>query len=74
MLPSDPDTKDSARKATRNWMKYSGMAFQMIGVMLACVFAGIYLDGRLGTSPLLTVVLSLMGVAGGLYVALKDFI
>lgn len=55
-------------------MKYSGMAFQMIGVMLAFVFGGIYLDSWLETSPLLTVVMSLFGVSGGLYVALKDFI
>jgi len=55
-------------------MKYSGMAFQMIGVMLAFVFGGIYLDGWFGTSPILTIVMSLLGVAGGLYLALKDFI
>lgn len=55
-------------------MKYSGMAFQMIGIMLAFVFGGLYLDGWLETSPLFTVVLSLLGVAGGLYVSLKDFI
>lgn len=55
-------------------MKYSGMAFQMIGIMLAFVFAGVYLDGWFGTTPLLTVVMSLLGVAGGLYVSLKDFL
>jgi F0F1-type ATP synthase assembly protein I len=55
-------------------MKYSGMAFQMIGVLLIFVFAGVYLDGWLETSPLLTVIMSLFGVAGGLYLALKDFI
>ena len=65
---------DKARKNTRNWMKYSGMAFQMIGIMLAFVFAGVYLDGWFGTTPLLTVVMSLLGVAGGLYVSLKDFL
>lgn len=55
-------------------MKYSGMAFQMIGVMLVFVFGGIYLDGWFGISPVLTVLMSLIGVAAGLYVALKDFI
>jgi len=65
---------DKARKNTRNWMKYSGMAFQMIGIMLAFVFAGVYLDGWFGTTPLLTVVMSLLGVAGGLYLSLKDFL
>ena len=74
MLPPDPDSRDPARKVTRNWMKYSGMAFQMIGVMLACVFAGIYLDSWLGTNPIFTIVMSLIGVSGGLYAAIKDFI
>jgi hypothetical protein len=55
-------------------MKYSGMAFQMIGIMLAFVFGGIYLDRWLDTGPILTVVMSLLGVAGGLYAALKDFL
>lgn len=55
-------------------MKYSGMAFQMIGILLAFVFAGVYLDEWLGTDPILTLVMSLLGVAGGLYVSLKDFI
>lgn len=55
-------------------MKYSGMAFQMIGILLAFAFGGIYLDKWLGTSPLFTVIMSLLGVSGGLYVSLKDFL
>jgi len=46
----------------------------MIGVLLVCVFAGIYFDDWLGTDPILVIVMSLVGVAGGLYLALKDFI
>ncbi|TXF91530.1 AtpZ/AtpI family protein [Neolewinella aurantiaca] len=55
-------------------MKYSGMAFQMIGIILAFVFGGVYLDRWLETGPVFTVVLSLVGVAGGLYTSLKDFL
>jgi len=55
-------------------MKYSGMAVQMIGIMLGFVFGGIYLDKWLEMSPFFTVVLALAGVAGGLYSALKDFL
>ena len=46
----------------------------MIGVICAFVFAGIWLDGYFGTEPLLTIVLSLVGVAGGLYSGLRDFL
>ena len=55
-------------------MKYTGMAFQMIVTILVFVFGGIYLDEYLGTDPWATVVLSLVGVAAGLYVSLKDFL
>lgn len=55
-------------------MKYSGMAFQMIGIILAFVFAGVYLDRWLETGPIFTVVMSLLGVAGGLYTSLRDFL
>lgn len=55
-------------------MKYSGMAVQMIGILLVFAFAGQYLDKWLGTDPWLTLVLTLLGVASALYVALKDFI
>jgi F0F1-type ATP synthase assembly protein I len=68
------EEKEKLRKGTRNWMKYSGMAFQMIGVLLAFVFGGIYLDEWLGSTPWATVVLSLLGVTAGLYVSLRDFI
>lgn len=74
MLNPSEEERDKARKGTVNYLKYSGMAFQMIGILLVCVLGGIWLDGRLGTNPWLTVFLSLVGVGGGLYVSLKDFI
>jgi F0F1-type ATP synthase assembly protein I len=72
--PLNEPEKEEVRKATRSWMKYSGMAVQMIGVMLAFVFAGKYLDQWLGTDPWLVLVMSLLGVGSALYVSLKDFI
>lgn len=57
-----------------NWLKYAGMAIQMAVTILVFVFGGISLDEWLGTAPWLTVVLSLAGVAAGLYVSLKDFL
>jgi F0F1-type ATP synthase assembly protein I len=70
----DDEVRKELPRNTRNWMKYSGMAVQMIGIMLVFVFSGIYLDKWLEMSPLFTVVLALAGVAGGLYSALKDFL
>ncbi len=73
IAPEDID-KDKVRKQGRSWMKYSGMAIQMALTILAFVFGGMYLDNWLGTGPWLLVAGSLLGVAAGLYVSLKDFL
>lgn len=74
MLPLNSEDKEDIRNQGRNWIKYSGMAFQMIGILLAFVFGGIYLDQWLETGPWGLLILSLLGVFGGLYAALKDFL
>ncbi len=43
-------------------MKYSGLAFQMLGIIGGSAWLGYWLDGRLGTSPWLTIGLLLLGV------------
>lgn len=73
-MPAENEKKEALRARGRNWMKYSGMAFQMIGTILAFVFGGIYIDQWLETDPWALIIGSLLGVFGGLYVALKDFL
>ena len=65
-----PEDRDNSR----DWIKYSGLGFQMIATILIFVFGGIYADEYFGTDPTLTIVGSLLGVAAGLYVALRDFL
>lgn len=68
-------TKDAKERPSQAyWMKYAGMATQLAISITVCALLGRYLDGRFETGSLLTVVLSLFGVFGGLYLALKDFI
>jgi F0F1-type ATP synthase assembly protein I len=75
MLPiEEEEDKEQAKEQGRSWMKYSGMAVQMIVPILVFVFAGQYLDEWLGTDPWMMVVLSLLGVTAGLYISLKDFL
>ena len=62
------------RPSQAYWIKYAGMATQLAVSITVCALLGRYLDGRFDTGSLLTVVLSLFGVFGGLYLALKDFI
>lgn len=63
-------------------MKYTSMAFQMIGAILVLVFLGRYLDKNLSKNvpsnksgagfPLFTFLGTIMGVAASLYLALKS--
>jgi len=56
------------------YMKYSGMAFQLFAGIFLGVWGGIKLDALLNSKPWFTVILSLFGIAAGLYSVLKDFI
>ncbi len=71
--------KDSNPKkgnnAIKNFARYSGMAFQMIGIILATTWGGIKLDTLTGLkTPVFTIILSLFGVFAAIWVAVKDFI
>ena len=70
--PSSP--KKQPTDQGRDWVKYTGLGFQMIATLVIFVFAGVYLDEYLGYEMVFTLILSLLGVAAGLYVALKDFL
>jgi F0F1-type ATP synthase assembly protein I len=71
--------KDSNPKkgnnAIKNFARYSGMAFQMIGIILATTWGGMKLDQLTGLkTPVFTIILSLLGVFAAIWVAVKDFI
>lgn len=51
-----------------------GIGAQLIGTIGVCIFIGIWLDGQLGTNPWITILLSLVGVIGGLWVSVKDLL
>jgi MFS-type transporter involved in bile tolerance (Atg22 family) len=56
-------------------MKYASMGTQLFVIMAVFTFGGYYLDHRLGLKiPVLTVVLSLIGIAAAFYLTLKDLL
>jgi len=58
-----------------SFIRYSGMGFQMIAIILLFYWAGSKLDERSGNEkPVYTAVLCLLGVFAGLYIVLKEFI
>jgi len=67
--------KNKLNKGIKDFGKYSGIAFQMIGIILISVWGGIKLDKLTGWhTPVFTIVLSLLGVFAAIYTAVKDFI
>ena len=67
--------KNLQNKGIKDFARYSGMAFQMIGIILVTVWGGVKLDKLTGWhTPVFTIVLSLLGVFAAIYTAVKDFI
>lgn len=63
------------KNQTQNYLKYSGMAFQLGAAVLMGTLAGKYIDQYLQLEkPYFTLLLALLGVIAGLYSILKDFI
>jgi F0F1-type ATP synthase assembly protein I len=67
--------KNPQNKGLQDFGRYSGIAFQMIGIILVTVWGGVKLDKLTGWhTPVFTIVLSLFGVFASIYIAVKDFI
>ena len=61
------------KKPPNNFIKYSGIAFQMIAIILSGVYAGIWLDEKIPlTFPLFKLVLSLFSVGLSMYIVIKQ--
>ena len=67
--------KSPENKGLNDFAKYSGMAFQMLAIILVTTWGGIQLD-KLAKfhTPVFTIILSILGVFAAIYTAVKDFI
>jgi ATP synthase protein I len=61
-------------KQPNQFFKYGNMVVQMGLVIGLCAWGGVKLDQYLGKKPIFTIILSLIGIFAGMYLALKDFI
>lgn len=69
----NPKKKFQNRENLNNYGKYSGIAFQMILIILAGLFLGIKMDKWFHTSdPVFTAILSVLGVILATYTVIKD--
>ncbi|MDX9812030.1 MAG: AtpZ/AtpI family protein [Bacteroidales bacterium] len=67
--------EDKENSPLQTYARYSGMAFQMIAVILLATWIGIRIDKWLTLeTPVFTLVFALLGVFGGIYLSVRDFI
>jgi len=72
-----PRKKKSEKKNSglKSFARYSGIAFQMIAIILIMTYVGVKLDERRGAeTPFFTAILALLGVIAAIYTVIKDFI
>jgi hypothetical protein len=68
-------SKPRAKKKVNSYLKYSGMGFQLAGLVLAGYFGGKYIDKWLGLEkPIMTLILILLFFLGFMYKLYVDLI
>ncbi len=73
-MPEKSEEKDK-RKQLASYAKYTGIAFQMIAIILVGVFGGVKLDKFLELKiPAFTVILSMLSVLLAIYYVIKDLL
>lgn len=71
----EKNPKKSSDKGIRDFARYSGIAFQMIAIILVTTWGGVRLDKVVSwKTPVFTIVLSLLGVFAAIYFMVRDFI
>lgn len=66
-MDNTPDQKPKREDSIKPYMRYSGLAFQMIGAMVLAAFGGMKLDAYFHTrNPWFTIVLLLVAVVASM--------
>jgi hypothetical protein len=74
-MDSESNNKSSFRKNSKSYMQYTGLAFQLAGILLISIFAGKKIDVYFGFSkPYITALLSMMALVGFMYKLYLDLI
>ncbi len=73
MNTNQKGTAGKVRSGYNSYLRFTGLGFTMIGIILVFCFAGYWLDERIGWDyPVLTIVLSLVGIAGSMLYLFKE--
>ena len=66
-MPQPEEQKPKRDDSFKGYLKYSGLAFQMIGAMVLAAWAGSKLDERMGNkNPWMTIVLLVVAVVASM--------
>lgn len=69
---SDPEQKSSKFASIyKEAGPYLGLGFQLAATMVLMFFLGYWLDGKLGTDPVLTIIFAFFGGFAGIYNVIK---
>lgn len=72
-IEEDQNKKKQQLNQLNTYVKYSGLGFQMIGIIGLFTFVGYKIDESLNSkTPLITGLLSLVGVIISLYIVFKS--
>ncbi len=75
MLQKKNKESQKNKERLNSYVKYSGIAFQMIAIILIGVFGGMKIDKWLKTEkPVFTALLSVLAVILAIYYSIKDLL
>ncbi len=66
--------KKETNSGLSGYSRYSTIAIQMVVIIVITTLGGVRLDRWAGTEPVLTVILSLLGVAAAMWLVIKEAI
>ncbi|HUX92568.1 MAG TPA: AtpZ/AtpI family protein [Ignavibacteriaceae bacterium] len=69
MKKSEPE-KDNDNNPNA-WVGYIGLGSQLAVTVVVMVLLGVWLDKKFSTEPILTIIFSFIGIAGGMYNFIK---
>lgn len=65
---------NNEKKSMSNWLAYTGMVFELFGIIGVFATIGYFLDKHFSTQPFLLITLLLFGTAGAFYRIYKSTI
>jgi F0F1-type ATP synthase assembly protein I len=69
----EPEEQEKVKKITKNYMKYSGLAFQMLGLLVISFLLGNQVDKFIGNAkPLIAITFTMLMFGGYMYKLYKE--